>query len=349
MKNDIFEMAKDEFIRLDGDQKLEKSKQIFEEICQKNPNLDENEVNLILSGLNRAISYSEEQYLYKLMYEADRLRRQIADQKIAIKTIMQKNMANLKNTQIASNNDTINAAINDHLLKVLELSGIIKEVAEFAFVNVIEKNSDISEISCEIAKNLVYNAINEGNFEKERFLQISKIVLNAGIGVANESKIYAKELILGIAKGANEGIFKAISKFRDEFKFMPKEISQSLEQTPRDFNGIESDFITLLKELSDEADEPAKSILLEAAKNSYLMQLKYISEQVSSQIKDKLAQVAKIKDENMENLRKELAIFEENASQKLAQIKNIQSFTKAKELGKRLYDAATNLIENAKK
>ena len=90
MKNDIFEVAKDEFIRLDGDQKLEKSKQIFEEICQKNPNLDENEVNLILSGLNRAISYSEEQYLYKLMYEADRLHRQIADQKIAIKTIMQK-------------------------------------------------------------------------------------------------------------------------------------------------------------------------------------------------------------------------------------------------------------------
>ena len=139
MKNDIFEVAKDEFIRLDENQKLEKSKQIFEEICQNNPNLDENEVNLILSGLNRAISYSEEQYLYKLMYEADRLNKQIADQKIAIKTIMQKNMANLKNTQIASNNDTINAVINDHLLKVLELSGIIKEVAEFAFVNVIEK------------------------------------------------------------------------------------------------------------------------------------------------------------------------------------------------------------------
>lgn len=49
--------------------------------------------------------------------------------------------------------------------------GILKETAESAFLTTLEKAEDIELTSSEIAKNLVYNAICEAHFEKERILK----------------------------------------------------------------------------------------------------------------------------------------------------------------------------------
>ncbi|MBX9222475.1 hypothetical protein HBO71_09535, partial [Campylobacter coli] len=85
---------------------------------------------------------------------------------------------------------------------------------ESAFLTTLEKAEDIELTSSEIAKNLVYNAICEAHFEKERILKISSIVLNTAFEIANESMAYAKDLCLGVIKGTRDGIVLAMEKFK---------------------------------------------------------------------------------------------------------------------------------------
>lgn len=354
LKSAIFESAKDEFTGMSAEARLKKSKEIFSQICLSLNEFNAlNKTNLAVSteALNRAISYNEEQYLYKIMYEADKLFRQIDEQKSEIKELVAQNMrgfADFATQSNLENKNEIKEALDDRLLEDLELLGILKETSEFAFLNAIENAKDVENLSFEIAKNIVYNAIGEGEFKKERFLNISRVVVKAAIGVANESKIYATQTIRGAILGGNEAILKAISEFKDSIQFAPEELSKKLSQNAKELSSVANDFSAFLKDLGEQSGEPTKEIIneiLDYEQGSYLVNLKRISEQTIAQISDKLAQIAKIKDENIENLKKEWDELEKVAISKLQSAKISEAKTKARELGKRVFDAAKSLID----
>ena len=371
IKKEIFKFAKDSFLGLSYEEKLERSKSCFSEICSclnefelLNPKF----VNAAVESLNKAIAYESEQYLYKIIYERDKLKKQIIDQKDRIRAITTLNCKNIENYICKTdfkNKDQISKVLNDRLLYDTQMLGILKETTESAFLTTIEMGDDVEDTAYEIAKNIVYLAINEGDFTKERFINIARVVIKSAASIANESKIYAKELVKSAINGSNDGISKAIEKFKDELKFAPDEIGDSLNYSAKELMKIEEDFIILLKDISLSVNEPASIIVAEVLQSdydSYFARLRRISAETREQIMDKIDEISHKRfkltgdlniDERISNLKKEIGELEKKASQKLTQIKSLQTFenakTEAKKLGDRVYEAAKNLIDSAKK
>lgn len=371
IKEKVFKDAKEIFAGKSDEEKLEISKSFFAKVCT---DLDEfsilnsKNVDVVLESINKAMNYDAEQYLYKIMFERDRLKKQIKDEKQHMKTLMSltcKGLEEFISTSKFKNKDEISKILKDRLINDLELLGILKETAESAFLTTIEMGNDVEDTAYEIAKSMVYLAINEGELSKSRFMDITLVVIESAISISNESKIYAKELLKGAINGSNDGISKAIEKFKDELKFIPDEISDSLELSIKEITKVEDEFISLLKELSTKCDEPASSIITEILQSdydTYFARLRRISAEAREQILEKIEEIRgkslRLKDglnidEKILNLKKEIVELEKKASQKFAQMKSLQTFENAKEqakkLGDRVYEAAKNLIDNSKK
>lgn len=364
IKNSIFEESKSQFSNLDDEKKLEKSKQYFEKICntlKEYDLLNNKSMGIVMEALNKAITADDEEYLYKIMHERDRLKVSMKYQKQQIKTLMVVNCKNMENFIYSSefeNKDEISLVLKDRLLNDLEMLGILKETAESAFLTTIEMGDDVQDTAYEIAKNMTYLAINEGELTKKHFIQIAKAIILVAINIANESKMYAKELVCGAIDGTKDGISKAIEKFKDELEFTPDEMGESLGYNPKEFIKIEDDFISLLKQAAISCNEPSKTIINEALQNDYnryFSRLKRISGEAREKIIEKienLSQKSSIFKSNL-YINEKFGNFEKIASEKLAQIKKIQTFenakTEAKKFGDRIYEAAKKFIESTKK
>lgn len=366
IKEEIFKELKDSFLGKNDDEKLSLARHYFEVICELLSEfnlLNANSVNEVIEAINRAMTYDDEQYLYKIMYERDKLKKQIQTQKDQIKTLIAKNYQNVENfinnSDLAQKNE-LSLSLKDRLLNDLEMLGILKETAESAFLNTIEACNDVEDTSYEIAKNIVYRTINDGEFIKGRFLGISSTVIESAANIANESKIYAKELIIGAINGSNDGISKAIEKFKDELRFVPNDLENSL-LTTKEIIKIEDDFIDMLRQLASRVKEPSNKIIneiLQSEYDNYFAMLKRISAEAREQIFLKIDEIghksSKIKedlnlDEKINALKKELSELEKKAGEKLSYIKPnyiLQNAkTEAKKLGDRFYEVAKNLIE----
>ncbi|AII14034.1 hypothetical protein CIG2463D_0160 [Campylobacter iguaniorum] len=370
LKEESFKRLKEKLGGVSDDEKINLSKDYFDEICvclSQNGKLTSNAISALSESFNKAITYDAEQYLYKIMYERDRLKKQISSQKDQIKSLMMLNCKVLEEYICSSNfenKEDLSKVLKDKLLDDLEMLGILKETTESAFLTTIEMGNDVEDTIKEIAKNIVYLAINEGELTKSRFMDIALVVVETAANLANESKIYAKEIVRGAINGSNDGITKAIEKYKDELKFAPDEICENLSLSIKELTKIEDDFVGILKSIANQNAEPASEIILEIVGDeydSYSAKLKRISAEARAQIFEKIEELSQKSfkfgdvnlDEKIVNLKKEIVELEKKAGEKLAQMKNSQTFENAKEqakkLGDRVYEAAKNLIDNTKK
>lgn len=388
LKDMIFsEISKSE--NLSEDEKIAKSAKLFMIFCahlNRMKILNQNTLKSLMQGLKKALTNENEAELFRLMYEYEKIKKQLNSKQDEIKRLTKKSFENIensvKNSQI-DNKDEILSFINEILIDELDMKDILKEASENAFLSAIENAKDVGDTSYEIAKNIVYHAICEGEFAKDRLISISKVVILAATNIANESKIFANELVSGAIKGSNDAIVKSVEKFRDDLKFAPDEILQNLSQTKAELELVESDFIELLRSVSSYVSDPSKSVIKEILQNDYdsfFAKFRRIKNELSGVILEKFDELnfeAKYKelsrnlsakfdelkaeigekgskfsenfsiDDKISAIKKELGEFEKINAEKFGQkLKTLSE--KAKEFGNRTYEAAKNSLKKEK-
>ena len=304
--------------RLDKNAKIAKFSELILEFCtdlaQLNLIADEN-IKAVFDGVKRAFIQDEEEYLYRLMSEKERISRQILTQKNEIKDLMFDTFNALEmrfaNTKISSNL-TIKRALNEKMLDETIMKEYLSEISETAFLSAIENNeslsTDVQEKISQIAEKIVYIATCESEFNREIFAKIITIVINEAVNVANASQIYATELIEGAVLGANLGLKKAVEKFKNDHKFSPIAPSEQL------FNP-DDETIKVLKNLQISASNPAKEkleMILAKDFDNYFVKFKRISSDIAQNLGEKLTITA-------ENLSEKLTITAQNLGEKLGE------------------------------
>lgn len=335
-------------------------------------------INLI-QGISEAVSENQEQYIYKLIYEKEQIEKQILAQKRIIRQNLQNTLEEIEkfiqNSEFDEKEQMI-AKIDEKMLCDLQMLGILKETTEAAFLTALEHQEDIRDTICQIAKNLVFNAINEDKIDKTRFLEVAQIVCETAINIANVEHRFAGWIIVGALSGTRDGLIKAVEKFIDDIKFAPD--SQNLLEKSQEFIKMEDGFVAMVKNLMANADEPAAGIInsiLQSSLDSYFAKFKRMQHEISAQISIRLEELTnknniaekideikreisqksdKIREsissnEKFESIKKEL-----NEIEKKLENLNYQEFgenvkNKAKELGEKMYKKAQTLIDRSKK
>ncbi|AJC87136.1 hypothetical protein [Campylobacter insulaenigrae] len=324
----------------------------FIQILEKLQLLNEENVTKIIQAITQARIENEKKVFFNYINELGKLKTKIEEQKDTIKNKICENFIDLENTLNVLNLKHFNISINDAMLYDIEILGLLQETAENAFITTLEKGEDIELTSCEIAKNLVFNAICEGEFESKRILDISKVVLNAAFDLANESKLFTYDLCVGVIYGTQEGISLAIDKFKSNFAYCALE--QDLKQKEKELIDIEYEFIQILKDISFSINNPVKDILKDLLDNKFdtlFAKLKRLIQENREQILIKITELkqnpkiddfSKFAQNKLNVLAKEFNELEKIASKKY---KNLDKLN-AKELGKRLWEKAKKIIKN---
>lgn len=304
--------------RLDKNAKIAKFSELILEFCtdlaQLNLIADQN-IKAVFDGVKRAFIQDEEEYLYRLMSEKERISRQILTQKNEIKELMFDTFNALEmrfaNDKISSNL-TIKRALNEKMLDETIMKEYLSEISETAFLSAIENNEslsvDVQEKASQRAEKIVYIAACGSEFNREIFAKIITIVINEAVNVANASQIYATELIEGAVLGANLGLKKAVEKFKNDHKFSPIAPSEQL------FNP-DDETIKVLKNLQISVVNPAKEkleMILAKDFDNYFVKFKRISSDVAQNLGEKLTITA-------ENLSEKLTITAQNLGEKLGE------------------------------
>ncbi|EHV5196709.1 hypothetical protein K0T42_001525 [Campylobacter jejuni] len=324
----------------------------FLTILKKLDFFDDENVTKVIKALVKASIVDAQNSLYEYISEAELLNKQIENQKNLIKNQISDNFFEFENIlQECSFCDEFSGGLNDAILFDIEMLGILKETAESAFLTTLEKAEDIELTSSEIAKNLVYNAICEAHFEKERILKISSIILNTAFEIANESMAYAKDLCLGVIKGTRDGIVLAMEKFKASLTYANFEEDVSLKS--KELIGIEDDFIALLKKEIQLQNDPCKSIvenLLEHELDNLFAKFRCLAGESREQLilvlndikkNPKINDFNKLTQRKLNRFKQEIFELEKIASEKY---KDLNS-KKAKKLGVRLWEKAKKFVK----
>ena len=348
--------------RLDKNAKIAKFSELILEFCtdlaQLNLIADEN-IKAVFDGVKRAFIQDEEEYLYRLMSEKERISRQILTQKNEIKELMFDTFNALEirfaNDKISSNL-TIKRALNEKMLDETIMKEYLSEISETAFLSAIENNEslsvDVQEKISQIAEKIVYIAACESEFNREIFAKIITIVINEAVNVANVSQIYATELIEGAVLGANLGLKKAVEKFKNDHKFSPIAPSEQL------FNP-DDETIKVLKNLQISASNPAKEkleMILAKDFDNYFVKFKRISSDIAQNLGEKLTITAEnlsekliITAQNLGEKREKISESAENIAEKIkSKIGEIGSREKIDEINKIASQKLENVISQAK-
>ena len=357
---------------------LESFKQMSE-ILRSEGLLNTKSISNLIQGLSEAKSELKEQHIYQLIYEKEQVEQKILDLKKQIRSELQTTLESIEDfIQNSDFEDKIKIlqTIDEKMLCDLQMLGILKESTEAAFLTALEHQEDIRDTIAQIAKNLVFNAINDDKIDKTRFLEVAEVVCETAVNIANIEYRFARWIIVGVLEGTRDGLVKAVEKFIDDIKYVPN--SQSLLESSQEFIKIENAFVTMVRELMARSNEPAAGIIneiLQSSLDSYFAKFRRMQYEISTQISlrleelrgkeniDKFTTIAVNKfgelkrelssNERLENLKKEIGEFEKKVEARLESI-NYQELgqnvkKQAKELGNKMYNAAKNLLERGKK
>ncbi len=372
LKDITFELSKRRLQRLKDKTKIQhRAGELFELYCkilEEKKLKNSKNISAVIDGLTKALTYEKEEFLYKMIYEKEQLEKSILNQKKDIKNTIKETYKTIEkhiDTLPEEIQNSAKGALNDIKLSGLEMLGILRETTEEAILTTLEKGSDIQDTIQEITKNLTYQAINDGDFTKRRFLDISNTIISVATEIANENMSLAKEIINGSIEGAKNGILKAVNKFKNDINFAPEEIEDisgtNLLEIKKELLKIEDDFIDMLKELSNSISGISKEILDEKIKqlNTSTMKLKRATQETAEAIAQKIEELKedisineiKVKaEERFETLKKDVANLEKKAEEKFEEIKKSektkQATNEAKKLGLRAWEIAKSMLNN---
>jgi hypothetical protein len=223
---------------------------VFTDALQESGLKDSKTITAVIEGLIKAASNDKKQYLLRMIYEKEQLENAIYKQTLSIKQLITTTYDTVESAAAglegAQKRQVIDSLKDAKLLNV-EMLGILKEAAEEAFITTIEKAYDIEDTVREISKNFVYQAINEGRFEKDRILGIAGVVIEAACDISDGDYAAAPAVLNGAAQGAKEGIAKALARYRNDMRFAPEEVKAFLEEHRIEAIGLEEEYIELLE------------------------------------------------------------------------------------------------------
>jgi len=361
-----FELSKKKIQRLKDDTRIQKRLgELFEfytRALQSEGIKNSKNIDAVISGLIKAASYDKEEFLYKSIYEKEQLEKSISKQKESIKaTIM--GTFNILETHIEKMGEDVSKeslkALHDTKLRGVEMLGILKETVSEAILTTLEHAKDIEDTVFEITKNITYQTINEGEFSKKRFLNITNSILEIVIEIADEDQGNAKELLNGTIHGTKEGMTKAIDKFKNDLKFAPEEISDMLEKDlttiKKELVTIEEDFIQTLEnstKLSHGISKEIISHILENKFNNSLSKIKRATTEAIDTLGEKIEELNIGENEFVKKAEKKIEELEKIATQKIASIKQderTKNITQeAKRLGNHAWEVAKSALKGAK-
>ena len=332
----------------------------------------------VLDGLLKATTHDKEAFLYKSIYEKEQLEKSIYSQKQQIRTTLADTFNTLE-IHIASmqpeTKQNALTAIHDTKLRGIEMLGILKETTAEALLTTLENGSDIADTIHEITKNLAFQTIHEGDFTKQRMINISSTIIGASIEIADEDLGHAKDILDGSINGVREGITKAIEKFKNDLKYAPTDAMEGLLETDlselrKELVRIDEQFITLLEVLASQSEGISASLIKEMIKemNSSTVKIKRAANDAKEVIGERIEQLKSeasvfektFKDraeKKFESLKKDVNDLEKKASAKVESFKQFefendtakQVAQEAKKLGFRAWEVAKNMMDGAVK
>ena len=366
-----FELSKKKIQRLKDESHIQSRLgdlfEVYLRILQnENQNSVEN-IGAIISGLIKSASHDKEEFLYKTIYEKEQLEQSINEQKYNIKNNILGTF-NILELHIQKMDESISKeslkALQDAKLRGVEMLGILKETTSEALLTTLEKATDIEDTVFEITKNITYQSINEGEFSKSRFIDISNSIIEVTIEIADEDQRNAKYLLNGAIHGTKEGMAKAIDKFKNDLKFTPEEIeevmNQDLPSLRKELISVEEDFITMLENVKNCSNGISKKLIvdiLESEFNNSLAKIKRVTAETRETINEKIDELKNssnyLDSDFVKKAEKKIEEFEKVASQKVESIKNNEKAQKvaneAKKLGNHAWELAKGAVEGALK
>jgi len=360
-----FKLTKNKISRLKDNKKIE---QRINELLKSYTKIlkDENVENIstilsVIEGITKAASEEKENSIYRKIVQIGKLEKEIEEEKQELRNLLRNIYINMetaakvldKNTQ-----DFVQKAINDTKLKDVVLLGILKETTEEAMLTVLENKKDIEVLINQITQNIVYQSVEEGDISKAKIIEVSRIVLNVAIDIADEYQAVAKEILKGTTYGIKEAVVKAINKFNENLEFLPDE-TRDTRQEQILFEGlniidVNSDFLDLLRNSAKGSKGISKNILEDIIFeiDSPFSKIVKITADTKEGV---LKKIERLKDNpKINEFKKRLTqkITDLNLEQKLKKIKNEDSLNTSKEskkLGTRAWEIAKNALESAVK
>jgi len=335
-------------------------------------------ISSVIDGLLKATTHEKEAFLYKSIYEKEQLEKSIYTQKQQIRTVLADTFNTIEAHIISMQPETQQnalTAVHDTKLRGIEMLGILKETTAEALLTTLENGSDVADTIREITKNLTFQTIHEGDFTKQRIINISSTIIGASIEIADEDLGHAKDILDGSINGVREGITKAIEKFKNDLKYAPTDAMEGLLETDlselrKDLVRIDEQFITLLEVLASQSEGISASLVKEMIKEmtSSTVKIKRAANDAKEVIGERIEQLKAeasvfektFKDraeKKLESLKKDVNEFEKKASAKVESFKQFefendtakQVAQEAKKLGFRAWEVAKNMMDGAVK
>lgn len=329
-------------------------------------NLDnEDNISALMQGLIKASINKKELDFYALIHEQNALKERILNKKEELKNDIHESFLSIEQQILVNElneNDKLNKILKDTKLKGIEFLGVLREITEDAFLRVIEKGDDIKDLIQEISKNLVFQAISEGNFTKQRFIDIVQTVLNVSIELADSSQAIAKDLLQGSIYGSREGAIKAVERLKNDLKYAPEEVvsKDDLINLRKVLSNIDEDLIFVIKKQSSNSQGISAKIINDIVKlelDSLLARLKRSIVDTKNALSIRIEEIKESENikqasrkfddfktdilKDMEALSKKMEILSKNQKDKF-------SNAEAKKLGERAWEVAKDFIKNAK-
>jgi hypothetical protein len=370
-----FELSKKKIQRLKDDSNIQaRLGELFELYARVLQNENQNSVqniDAVISGLIKSASYNKEEFLYKTIYEKEQLEKSIIEQKNNIKNNILGTF-NILEEHIEKLDDSIAKeslqALSDAKLRGVEMLGILRETTSEALLTTLEKATDIEDTTFEITKNITYQAINEGEFSRQRFMDISNSIIEVAIEIADEDQGNAKNLLNGAIHGVKEGMAKAIDKFKNDLKFAPEELEEllytDLSVIRKELISVEEDFINMLEVSKNSSNGVSKkfiSDILEAEFNNSFAKMKRVTAETRELLSEKIEELTKntnyLDNDFVKKAEKKIEELEKVASQKVENLKNFEfenekaqkAAAEAKRLGNHAWELAKGAVESALK
>ena len=370
-----FELSKKKIQRLKDDSNIQaRLGELFELYTRALENEGQSNVaniDAIISGLIKAASHDKEDFLYKTIYEKEQLEKSITKQKESIKnnilgtfTILEKHIQKLDDSLSSKSLQ----ALSDAKLRGVEMLGILKETTSEALLTTLEKTKDIEDTTFQITKNITYQAINEGEFSKQRFIEITKNILEVVIEIADEDQSHAKDLLHGSIRGTKEGMIKAIDKFKNDLKFAPEELEEllysDLSAIKKELLSVEDDFVSMLENLQTSSNGISKQIIcdiLETEFNNSFAKIKRASTEAREILSEKIENLkdnsSYLESDFIKKAGQTIEELEKSASAKVESLKNFEfenekaqkAAAEAKRLGNHAWEVAKGAVESALK
>ncbi|WP_297576178.1 hypothetical protein [uncultured Campylobacter sp.] len=293
-----YRIANDEFKAATKKEKIQRAKKLYKALFEKTKEShfgEKERLEAILFGIKNALIKEDEERLITLIDERYQVINQIDRLKNEMREVIYESFKAVEEEiKHSDQNSPALNLLNEFLLDASELKEVFKEVVQVALIAVIESGEDIKDSLKELCKNLLFYAVNETEFSKERVLKASKIILSEAVTIAHESKIYANDIVEGAIVGTNDGILKAIESFKDKIRFAPKEISLEFSAPQEELSTLEDDFIELIKNIAQNTPEPTKTMVDDIVKkeyDNYLSRIKRLSSDLADQLRWKLEEI----------------------------------------------------------